>query len=160
MGLFDKILRKSQKSAQNPLISGKPVNDQKEAKAKEELSLAELKEKKVKLDASTGKTVAKVAHKEDTKNAYRVLLKPVVTEKGTYLGVQNKYIFEVAIRTNKIGIKKAIKALYGVSPKRVNIVTVSGKNVRYGRSKGRTKDKKKAIITLAKGQSLEIYEGV
>lgn len=160
MGLFDKIFRKSQKSAQSPLVSGKPVKDQKEAKAKEEMSLAELKEKKAKLDATSGKTVVKAAHKEDTKNAYRVLSKPLVTEKGTYLGVQDKYIFEVATRTNKIEIKKAIKALYGVSPVSVNIINLSGKNVRYGRSRGRTKDKKKAIITLSKGQSLEIYEGV
>jgi len=158
MGLFDKIIRKSQKS--NRLAEpGKASPGGVQAK-KEELSLAELKEKKEKSATGQSKTVAKTALKEDTKNAYRVLLKPLITEKGTYLGAHQKYVFAVSLRTNKVEVKKAIEALYGVRPVAVNIVNLSGKNVRYGRSRGRTKDKKKAIITLAKGQSLDIYEGV
>ena len=84
----------------------------------------------------------------------------MVTEKGTYLASQNKYIFEVTPWANKVEIKKAIKAVYGVEPIKVNIVTLSGKKVRYGRTHGKTKDRKKAVITLAEGQTLEVYEGV
>jgi large subunit ribosomal protein L23 len=123
-------------------------------KEKKDLTIRELKEK----EAGTPK-IAK-EKKQDTKDAYRVLIKPLVTEKGTYLSAHNKYLFEVAPFANKVMVKKAIKALYGIMPTKVNIVKIIGKKTRYGRITGRTKDKKKAIVTLPKGESIQIYEGV
>jgi large subunit ribosomal protein L23 len=101
-----------------------------------------------------------VAKKEDTGDAYKVLLKPLVTEKATNLSALNKYVFEVALEATKIEIKKAIKNVYGIEPVSVNILHVSGKKVRFGRTMGTTKNRKKAIVAFKSGQKIEVYEGV
>ncbi|MFH1255621.1 MAG: 50S ribosomal protein L23 [bacterium] len=93
-------------------------------------------------------------------NAYKVIIKPLVTEKVSGLGALNKYVFAVAKNTNKIEIAKAIKEVYGIKPTAVNIVRMIGKKARYGRIAGRRKDWKKAIVTLPEGQTIKIYEGV
>lgn len=93
-------------------------------------------------------------------NAYRVLVKPLITEKASNLGVQNKYVFEVSEGANKIEITKAVNEVYGIQPIAVNIVRVSGKKVRQGRITGKRKNWKKAIITLPQGKTINIYEGV
>ncbi len=93
-------------------------------------------------------------------NAYRVLVKPLVTEKATNLGGQNKYVFAVSSRANKIEIAKAINEVYGVKPVAVNIIKMQGKKTRYGKVTGRTKDWKKAVITLPAGETIKVYEGV
>jgi len=89
-----------------------------------------------------------------TKNAYRVLLRPIITEKATDLSALDKYVFEVALDMNKIEVKKGVKELYGVTVLRVNIIKNMGKEVRYGKSHGRTKNWKKAIVTLKKGDKI------
>lgn len=96
----------------------------------------------------------------DYKNSYRILIKPLITEKASILGSQNKYFFEVDKNSNKVEVAKAIKSVYGVMPEKVNIVSVGGKKVRTGRVAGKKKDWKKAIVTLPEGKSIKIYEGV
>ena len=93
-------------------------------------------------------------------NSYRVLAQPLITEKATNLVGANKYVFVVAGGANKIEIAKAVKATYGVTPVRVNVINVSGKRVARGRIRGQRSDWRKAIVTLAKGESIQIYEGV
>jgi len=93
-------------------------------------------------------------------SAYRILLKPLITEKVTVIGTLNQYGFEVAVRANKIQIAKAIEEVYGIKPVKVNIVPVKGKSLRYGKTRGRRKDRKKAYITLPKGKTISVYEGV
>jgi large subunit ribosomal protein L23 len=93
-------------------------------------------------------------------SAYRVLLRPLVTEKGSHLGVINKYVFEVDYNANKIEIAKAIETAYGIKPVKVNIIKLAGKVVRRGRTEGRRKNWKKAIVTLPQGKSIQIYEGI
>ena len=93
-------------------------------------------------------------------NAYRILIKPLVTEKASTIGLENKYIFTVSQSANKIEIAKAVNEVYGVKPVSINIIRIRGKNVRFGRTRGRRKDWKKAIITLPEGKSIKIYEGV
>ena len=105
----------------------------------------------------TGKTV-KIQRKY--RNAYRVLIKPLITEKATKMAAENKYVFEVERTANKIEIAKAIKEVYGVKPVAVNVMSKRGKNVRFGRTIGKRKAWKKAIITLPTGKSINIYEGV
>lgn len=92
--------------------------------------------------------------------AYRILLRPLVSEKATIAHAENKYIFEVDVRANKIEVKKAIEEVYGTVPAAVNIINQDGKTVRFGQRKGRTKNVKKAIVTLKKGDSITIYEGI
>ena len=72
----------------------------------------------------------------------------------------NKYFFEVAKNANKIEVAKAIQEIYGVKPVSVNIIRMQGKKVGQGRTRGKRKDWKKAIITLKKGESIKVYEGV
>jgi large subunit ribosomal protein L23 len=71
-----------------------------------------------------------------------------------------KYVFAVSPKANKVEIKKAIRTIYNVDPIKINILNLSGRSVRYGRTSGRTKNWKKAVITLKKGDKIEIYEGV
>ncbi len=92
--------------------------------------------------------------------AYRVLIKPMVTEKATNLVSSNQYVFMVGIDTNKIEVSKAIQEVYGVKPISVNIIKVKGKKVNRGRITGKRKDFKKAVITLKKGDTISVYEGV
>ncbi len=89
-----------------------------------------------------------------------ILIKPLVSEKSSFIGQYGQYIFEVSPRANKNEIAKAISNTYGVRPARVNIIRVRGKEVRYGRTVGKTKSYKKAIIALKPGEKIEIHEGV
>ena len=93
-------------------------------------------------------------------NAYKVLIKPLITEKAANLGAENKYVFEVAVSANKIEIAKAINEVYGIKPASVNIINMRGKKVRSGRFQGKRKNWKKAIIMLPPGKTINIYEGV
>jgi large subunit ribosomal protein L23 len=93
-------------------------------------------------------------------SAYRVLIRPLVTEKGSHLGIENKYLFEVDYNTNKIEVAKAIFDAYGIKPTKVNIIKLDGKVKRRGRYEGRRKNWKKAIVTLPAGKTIQIYEGI
>lgn len=93
-------------------------------------------------------------------NAYRFIIKPLITEKATNLVAQDKYAFVVSDNANKIEVAKAINAIYGIKPLKVNLSNVKGKKVARGRISGQRKDWRKAVVTLPKGQSIKIYEGV
>jgi len=95
---------------------------------------------------------------------YDVLRRPLVTEKTSYQsGKLNQYSFIVADNATRTQVKDAIETLYDVSVKRVNIVNTSAKRGRRLRSRRllvRKPGYKKAIVTLAEGQTLQIFEGV
>ena len=96
-------------------------------------------------------------------NAFNTIIRPVVSEKSTVLGDQGKYIFEVAPEANKIQIKQAVEQAFAnkkVQVSDVNILHVTGKTRRRGRSVGQTRSWKKAIVTLRAGQRLDLFEGV
>ena len=96
-------------------------------------------------------------------DSFSTIIRPVVSEKSTILGDQGKYIFEVAPEANKIQIKHAIEEAFAnkkVQVSAVNILHVSGKVRRRGRSVGRTRSWKKAVVTLRAGQRLDLFEGV
>jgi len=88
------------------------------------------------------------------KAIYDIIKKPCLTEKGNSLQeLQNKVVFEVDTRANKIEIKKAVEKLFNVSVKKVATSNVQGKQKRVGaKSIGRTSNWKKAYITLAEGK--------
>ncbi len=91
---------------------------------------------------------------------YDVLRRPVITEKGTMLQGQNKYVFEVATTANKTQIKEAVQLAFNVTVTAVNVSMVRGKLRRMGRTMGQTPDWKKAIVTVAPGDKIEIFEGL
>lgn len=93
--------------------------------------------------------------------AHQVVLKPLLTEKGTRLKEEgNQYLFRVAKAANKVEIKQAIQQLFKVTVLDVRTARVRGKVKRLGRFQGRRPDWKKAIATLKEGDSIELYEGV
>jgi large subunit ribosomal protein L23 len=103
---------------------------------------------------------------QDTKKAavygiaHRVLVRPLVTEKSAHQEGVGKYTFVVHKNASKLDIKRAVKELYGVMPARVTVAHVQGRYVRFGRSMGRRSDYKKAVVTLPKGSTITIHEGV
>jgi len=89
------------------------------------------------------------------KDEYAIVSHPVLSEKGTRLSQkENKYIFRVDLRANKLEIKRAIEKLYKVRVKHVNTMRAIGKKKRMGNILGKRPDWKKAIVTLEEGQTL------
>lgn len=94
------------------------------------------------------------------KNIYSVIKKPLFTEKGGNLKEeQNKILIEVSRDVNKIDIKKAMEEIFKVKVEKVATINTQGKWKRYGRSLGKRPDRKKAVITLKKGEKLDFVEG-
>ncbi len=91
---------------------------------------------------------------------YEVLRRPIVTEKTTMQIEQGIYTFEVDRRANKLQVKEAVEKVFGVEVVSVNIINMPGKPRRWGRHVGRTPSWKKAIVKLAEGQRIELFEGV
>ena len=92
---------------------------------------------------------------------YEVLRRPIVTEKSTMLGAQNKYVFEVAVAANKPQIRQAVEKAFSVKVTDVHTMMVRGKVRRFGRSAGGMQPAwKKAIVTLVPGDQIELFEGV
>lgn len=91
----------------------------------------------------------------------RVILKPVVSEKSYGLLDQGVYTFVVAPDANKIEIRQAVESIFGVNVVKVNTLNRQGKRKR-NRGKatyGKRSDTKRAVVTLATGQSIPIFEG-
>jgi large subunit ribosomal protein L23 len=84
----------------------------------------------------------------------------VITEKATMLSEQNKVVFRVAKDATKPQIAEAIENLFKVSVVKVNTLNVKGKTKRFRGREGRRSDVKKAIVTLAEGQSIDITTGL
>jgi len=93
-------------------------------------------------------------------DARDVVIRPWITEKSTSLMSEGKYVFEVHPRANKTQIKQAIEAIFDVDVRKVNTSWVRGKLRRRGRDVGRTRDRKKATVTVAPGQEIKIFEGL
>ena len=100
--------------------------------------------------------IGKVIKKEFT-NAYKILQKPMVTEKSVNLSSnQNQYIFMVALSATKNEVRKVIQDLYGVHVLRVNMINTMGKKRRVGAHEGFKPGFKKAIVFLAEGEKIEV----
>ncbi|MCL6728855.1 50S ribosomal protein L23 [Sphingomonas hankyongi] len=91
---------------------------------------------------------------------YDIVLAPHITEKSTMLSETNSVVFKVAPRATKPEIKAAVEALFGVTVTGVNTIVSKGKTKRWKGRPYQRSDVKKAIVTLAEGQSIDITEGV
>lgn len=92
-------------------------------------------------------------------NSNDIIIRPIISEKTTELMEQHKYVFQVARDANKLTVKKALKDLFNVTPEKVNILNVRGKNRRLRYRVGKRAAWKKAIVTLTAGDKIEIFEG-
>lgn len=147
MGILDKL--KKNKTENDEKIASL-VSDTKKTTNKKSTQKST---KSVKDTISTGST-------GKTGNAYKVLLRPLVSEKALTGEGTGIYTFEVGVKSTKVMVKQAISQVYGIIPKKVRIMNVDGKKVRFGKSSGRRKNWKKALVTLPKGKTISIHEGV
>ena len=102
---------------------------------------------------------AKKAEGIDTRH-YDVIVAPHITEKSTLLSEHNAVVFKVADKATKPEIKAAVEALFDVKVVGVNTLTQKGKTKRWKGKPYKRTDIKKAVVTLAEGQSIDITEGV
>jgi len=93
-------------------------------------------------------------------NHYDVVLSPHITEKSTLLSEHNAVVFKVASGATKPQIKAAVEALFEVDVTGVNTITTKGKTKRWKGRPYRRSDVKKAIVTLADGQSIDVTTGI
>lgn len=89
-----------------------------------------------------------------------ILIQPVLSEKATALRDENKYTFIVSPRATKFQIKEAVRRLFKVKVLDCNIINVQGKKKRLRGRPGKTSSYKKAIVKLASGESIKVFEGV
>jgi large subunit ribosomal protein L23 len=101
------------------------------------------------------KTAAKVSEK-----AYTTIVTPVITEKAMRGSEHGQVTFRVALESTKPEIKAAVESLFGVKVTAVNTITTKGKTKRFKGIMGKRVDVKKAIVTLAEGQTIDVGAGV
>ena len=104
--------------------------------------------------------MAKKQEKAIENRHYDVVLSPHITEKSTMLSEANAVVFKVASGASKPEIKAAVEALFGVTVTGVNTIVQKGKTKRWKGKPYQRSDFKKAIVTLAEGNSIDITEGV
>jgi len=94
-------------------------------------------------------------------NPYEIIRGPVITEKGTIQKeLNNQLTFEVDKRANRVEIRHAVEKVFNVRVEKVRTMQIKGKVKRLGRTTGKRRDWKKAVVTLAEGQNIEFFEGV
>lgn len=147
MGILNKWTKKKEKE-QLAAVEASSDEKKKDAKAKQQAEEA---------PKSTKKAPNKVVVSGGRRH---VIIRPLVSEKALVNEGNGIYTFVVSSQATKIEIKNAIKDLYGVVPATVRTMNYDGKNLRFGRYEGRRSDWKKAVISLPKGQSISIHEGV
>ena len=103
--------------------------------------------------------MAKQAQQVDLKH-FDVVVKPIITEKSTLVGEHNQLVFQVAKTASKPEIKAAIEALFNVKVTAVNTLVQKGKTKKWRGQPYRRNDVKKAIVTLADGQSIDVTTGI
>ena len=91
---------------------------------------------------------------------YDKILSPIVTEKSTNLSEQNKVTFKVPIKANKINLKKNVEKIFKVNVTKINIINKQPRKKMVRGKKVKVKGYKKAIITLKKGQSIDLTTGI
>jgi large subunit ribosomal protein L23 len=92
---------------------------------------------------------------------HQVIIRPVISERSyNLIEAEGQYTFQVDKRANKNQIKRAVESAFDVSVTRVNTANVKSKPKRQGLTRGRTATWKKAVVKLASGESIELFEGV
>lgn len=149
MGIFDKLKKKKveAKVSKKEIVVKAPAKEVKVGKITEE-------------QKATSENKAPKTKTAPQSRANFVLLKTLVSEKAAMFEGKGVYTFIVYKQANKLEVKKAVKEIYGVNPEKVRMINVEGKQVRFGAKQGRQSDWKKAIVTLPKGKTINIHEGV
>jgi large subunit ribosomal protein L23 len=96
----------------------------------------------------------------DKIHLYDKILSPIVTEKSTNLSEQNKIVFKVPREANKVNLKKSVEKIFKVNVTKINIVNKQNRTKTTRGKKVKVQGYKKAIITLKKGQSIDLTTGI
>lgn len=147
MGILEKFKSKKEQELKGDIVVDAPV-------------VTETKAVETEKKSTKKPVVAKKAAKSIPSDLSGIVLRPLVTEKAAIVAHVGQYTFVVATGANRVQVKSAIKAMYGILPESVNIQNVRGKAVRFGRSNGMRSSWKKAVVTLPKGKTIDVYEGV
>lgn len=110
------------------------------------------------IEADKKSSAPAVVTQEGAGLAYKFIVKPWITEKTQELMTTDKYVFRLRAKTAKREAKVAIEKLYNVKVIGVNIVNIPSKKRRFGRYTGMKSAVRKAIVTLKKGDKIEIFE--
>ena len=89
--------------------------------------------------------------------ARQIIIRPIISEKSYRMIEQNRYTFDVAKTASKIEIAKAVEEIFDVKVLKVNTMNVNGKPRRVRFALGKTRDWKKAVVTLKEGDSIELF---
>ena len=110
--------------------------------------------------SNQAQSAAKAAKSMSREAMFEIVRSPIVTEKATLLGERNQIVFKVAIDSTKPAIKVAVETLFGVKVAAVNTLITKGKTKRFRGRPGVRSDVKKAYVTLAEGQSIDLTSGL
>ena len=91
---------------------------------------------------------------------YAILKRPLITEKSTLMQEDGRYVFEVAKNATKLEIKEAVQEAFGVTVTKVNTMNVKGKMKRFGPKFSQKRSWIKAVVSVAQGDSITLFEGV
>lgn len=160
MGILDKIIGKEDKK--NQKIEKIKEKNEKEEKGggkikKEELKTA-VKDKKTEIKTASKKKIRKIDLENAPIHYFEIIDKPHISEKALKFMKEGKYVFQISRSANKSEIKKAIENLYGVSVESVNLIKVPRKPKRFRGVPGFKSGYRKAIVTLNKGEIIDIMK--
>jgi large subunit ribosomal protein L23 len=163
--LKEEQTEKSQERREGKAQSEKKTDKKPKPLKKDVKKKTETTQKKEKKELSKEPNKAEKKEKEKTelpikgiKDIHNIIIKPVINEKTKKMENLRKYTFEVGVNVNKIQISNAIEKIYKVKPKKVNIINIKGKKVRFGRIISKHKDKKRAVVTLKKNDKLDYFK--
>lgn len=159
MGIIDRITKKKTSTATD--VAG-DVNAEEKADTKKVTKTSAKAAPKKRAVASKKEVSSDVvaAPTMTGGNSWRVLLTPRVSEKAAFLAAKGTYVFNVPLSANKVEVRKAVESLYKVHVVSVATVRGMGKMVARGRIRGQRSDWKKALVTLKKGEKIDLHQGV
>ncbi len=154
MALIDRIRGKKAEEGNGPVADA--------PKAKKAAPKAKAVKKEAKKEETATEVNAPAAQAKLVTNAYAssFLVQPHVSEKAAILMERGVYTFDVPVNAEKIAVRKAVEALYNVKVTDVRMIRHAGKPVFRGHRPSSRNTWKKALVTLAKGQKLDLYQGV
>lgn len=161
MGLFKRNTSDKAKSVTDETKKPSKTPKASDVEVKDEILTPESQQNAtVKKDTKISKAIPTKAAKGQAGDSYKVLLSPKVSERAAELAAKNVYVFNVPVSAEKINIAKAVEQLYGVKVEKVRTARGEGKPIYRGHKKGRRNQWKKAFVSVKKGQTIDLYEGV
>lgn len=147
MGLFDRFKNTKKTETKSEKKTSKKVSQE---------SSSPVKDVRKKAARPKDKTGPATFAKSDLGRAPQVIIHPLISEKATELNTRDQYVFKVKNETNKVEIRKAISRIYGVTVTGVRIINIPRKKKRLGKFQGYKSGYKKAMVSLKKGDKIEL----